>query len=271
MSHLRREFIKLLYQKRTYFGWTGLFLIPFLITVAVRLSDEGPPPPEQGYSMSIHLIASNGLLVAVTSLFALVPFLLPLLASMAGSQTIAGEAEKGTLRTVLMQPVNRGVLLLAKWVMANAYIAIGLVILIVGSLIAGGAIYGLKPLTLLSGQTVGGWESAWLLFLAYAFVLVGMAAVVSLAVAFSTLTDSSLTAVGAALVLVIIMLVLGGFSVFDFLRPYMFTSYFDAWMNFFRDPIAWDPVRDALINFVVWIVVTTAIAGFVFTRKDILS
>jgi ABC-2 type transport system permease protein len=160
---------------------------------------------------------------------------------------------------------------MSKWFVANVYIAIGLVLLAVGSLIAGGSIYGLKPLTLLTGQTVGVGESIWLIFLAYVFVLVGMATVVSLSVAFSTLTNSSLTAVGAALVLVIIMLVLGSLSVFDFLRPYLFTSHFDAWINLFRDPIEWDPIRDALINFAVWIVGMTGVAYYVFRRKDVLS
>jgi ABC-2 type transport system permease protein len=145
------------------------------------------------------------------------------------------------------------------------------VILAIGSLIAGGAIYGLKPLTLLTGQTVSVGESVWLIFLSYVFVLVGMAAVVSLAVAFSTLTNSSLTAVGAALVLVIVMLVLGSLSVFDFLQPYLFTSHFPSWVNFFRDPVDWDPIRDALINFVVWIGAMTGLAWFNFRRKDILS
>ena len=271
MSHISREFFKILTLRRTYFGWAGLFLIPFIITAALRLSGGGPPSPEEGGPQFFDLITSNGLLVAVASLFALVTFLLPLLASMAGSQTIAGEAEAGTLRTVLMQPVRRGTLLMAKWFVANLYIAIGLVILAIGSLIAGGAIYGLKPLTLLTGQSVGVGESIWLIFLAYVFVLVGMATVVSLAVAFSTLTNSSLTAVGAALVLVIIMLVLGSLSVFDFLQPYLFTTHFSAWVNFFRDPVDWDPIVDALINFAVWIVGMTGIAYVIFRRKDILS
>ena len=81
-----------------------------------------------------------------------------------------------------MQPVRRGLVLLAKWFVANLYIAVGLVLLAVGSLIAGGTLYGLGPLTLLSGQTVGVGESIWLIFLAYLFVLIGMATVVSLAV-----------------------------------------------------------------------------------------
>jgi ABC-2 type transport system permease protein len=274
MSHIGRECTKLLFQKRTYFGWAGLFAVPFLITVAIRLS-SGPGrhgnPDEGGPEFFFNLIGSNGLYVAVGSLFALVAFLLPLLACMSGSQTIAGEAEKGTLRTVLMQPVRRGVLLLAKWFVANLYVGIGLALLAVGSLIAGGAIYGIKPMLLLSGQTTSVAESLWLLFLAYLFVLVGMAAVVSLAVALSTLTDSSLTAMAGGLVLVIVMLILGSLSVFDFLRPYLFTSHFGAWIELFSKPIDWAPIRDALINFAIWTVGMTGVAWLIFRRKDILS
>jgi ABC-2 type transport system permease protein len=271
VNHLSREFLKILFQKRTYFGWAGLFIVPFLITGALRLSSGGPPDPDQGGPQFFDLIRTNGSYVAVASLFALVTFLLPLLAAMSGSQTIAGEAEDGTLRSVLMQPVRRGALLAAKWLVANIYIAIGLVVLGIGSLIAGGSIYGLKPMILLTGQSVGVGESLWLVFVSYCFVLAGMATVVSLAVAFSTLTNSSLTAVAAALVLVIIMLVLGSLDAFDFLRPYLFTSHFDAWLNFFRDPVDWAPVRDALLNFVAWIAGMFALAWFIFRRKDILS
>lgn len=272
MSHLRREFIKILFQKRTYFGWVGLFLVPLLITAAMRLShQEGPADPAYGGPDFIGLIATNGLYVSVGSLLSLVSFLLPLLASMAGSQTIASEAEKGTLRTVLMQPVRRGTLLLAKWFIANVYVALGLLILLAGSLLAGGLVYGIKPMMLLTGQTVGVPESLGLIILAHLFALAAMAAVVSLGVALSTLTDSGLTAMAAGLVLVILMLVLGGLSVFDFLRPYLFTSHFEAWMNLFAKPIDWAPIKKALLNFSVWTVGMTGIAWLIFRRKDILS
>jgi ABC-2 type transport system permease protein len=275
MSHIGREFVKLLLQKRTFFGWIGLFLFPFLITLVIRFSGGGgggpADPDQQGGDFFFSLITSNGLYVAIASLFAVSAFLLPLLASVSGSQTIAGEAEKGTLRTVLMQPVRRGTLLLAKWFVANLYVAIGLAILALGSLIAGGSIFGLKPVILLTGQTVGVAESIWLLFLAYLFVLAGMMAVVSLAVALSTLTDSGLTAMAAGMVLVIIMLILGNLPVFDFMKPYLFTSHFGAWLNLFSSPIEWGPLRDALINFVVWIAGMTGIAWLLFRRKDILS
>jgi ABC-2 type transport system permease protein len=276
MNHVRREFVKILLQKRTYLGWAGLFVVPFLITIAVYFSPgtrSHPGVEGGGGEFYLHFIASNGLYVSLGSLFVLSTFLLPLLAAMSGSQTLAGEADRGTLRTILMQPVRRGAVLSAKWFVAILYIAIGLAILLVGSLAAGGAFFGLEPLILLSlGATaVGVGQALWLILLAYLFALVAMAAAVSLAMVFSSLTDSGLTAVAAAMVTMIIMLVLGSLPSLAFLRPYLFTYHFQDWVNLFRDPIVWTPIRDALITFAVWIVGMTTIAWLVFRRKDIHS
>ena len=279
MSHLRREFLKTLFQKRTYIGWGGLFIVPFLIALAVRFShgrQGAAAAADTGEQIMRHL-RGNGIYVPIVALLVLSGFLLPLLASLVGSYTIAGEAENNTLRTVLMQPVKRGAVLMAKWFIANVYIAIGLLIMGVASLIAGGAFFGLHPMQLLAatgttaGPTVGVGHALGLTALSYLYILVAMAGVVSLAVLFSTLTNSSLTAVGAALVLVIVMLALGGFSVFDFLKPYLITSHFDAWQNLLQRPILYGPIWKGLINFAVWIGGTTGVAYFNFRRKDILS
>jgi ABC-2 type transport system permease protein len=274
VSHIAREFVKLRFQKRTYIGLAGLFIVPFLVAIAMRFS--GGPRGGGGsggndQEFFFNALTTNGFYVALGALFALSTFLLPLLAAMVGSQTVAGEAENGTLRTVLMQPVRRGAVLTAKWAVANLYIGIGLLVLMIGSFIAGGAIFGLKPLTLVSGGTVGVGHAIGLTIAAHLIVLMGMAAVVSVAVVFSTLTNSGLTAIGAAMGLVIIMLILGNLSYFDFLQPYFFTSHFSAWINIFRDPVNWGPIRDALINFAVWIGGMTGIAWLIFRRKDILS
>jgi ABC-2 type transport system permease protein len=273
LRHIGRELQKILAQKRTFFGWVGLFLVPFIITAAIRLQRHPGRGGgnQQGADFFFNLITSNGLYVVIGAIAALVAFLLPLLSSMAGSQTVAGEAENGTLRTVLMQPVRRGTVLVAKWFVANLYIAIGLVVLAAGALIAGGAVYGVHPMLLLTGQTVSVTHGLWLLLLAYLFAWVGMAAVVSLGVALSTVTNSGLAAMGAGMGLVVIMLILGNLSMFDFLHPYLFTYHFDALLNFFRQPIEWVPIRNGLINFAVWIVGMTGIAWLVFRRKDILS
>jgi ABC-2 type transport system permease protein len=124
---------------------------------------------------------------------------------------------------------------------------------------------------LFSGQTVGVGHALGLIAASYLVVFMAMITVVSLAVFFSTLTNSSLTAVAAALVLVIIMEALRAFSVFDFLQPYLFTGHFEAWTNLFRSPVVWGPIIKALINFAVWIVGMTGLAYLRFRRKDILS
>lgn len=277
MSHLRREFIKILLQKRTYFGWIGLFVVPFIIATAIYFNpgDMGPQDAQDSADLYFATVAQNGLYVAIVAAGALSVFLLPLLSAVSGSQTLAGEAEKGTLRTTLMQPVRRGSLLLAKWLVANFYVAIGLLILLAGSLIAGAAFFDLKPVLLMSLDAVGVGHGLGLIVLQYLFIWIGMACAVSLALLFSTLTDSGLTAVAGSLVLVIIMIVLGSIPSLDFLHPYLFTSYLSGglptWLNFFRDPINWGPIRDALINFAAWIAATTALAWLIFRRKDIHS
>jgi ABC-2 type transport system permease protein len=275
MSAISREFVKMLFQKRTYIGWGGLFVIPFLIMLAFRFSSGGPGGGRGGQPDVGELIFSqirgNGLYLIVAALMAMATFFLPLLASMSGSYTIAGEAENGTLRTMLMQPVKRGSFLMSKWVVANLYMAVCLFLLGIAALIAGGAVFGLHPINLFTGQTIGVWHALGLSVASYAFVLVGMMCVVSLAVLFSTLTNSSLTAVAGALVLVIIMEALQAFSVFNFIQPYLFTSKFTVWTNFLNSPIDWTPVYKALINYAVWIVGTTVIAYWRFRRKDILS
>ena len=275
MSAIRREFVKTLFQKRTYIGRAGLFVVPFLITIAFRFSSGGPGGggggPADGGEQFFEGIRTNGTYVSIAALMALATFLLPLLSSMSGSYSVAGEAENGTLRTMLMQPIRRGTFLMAKWFVANLYVAIGLLIMGIAGLIAGGAFFGLHPITLFSGQTVGVGHALGITAASYLFVFVGMMTVVSLAVFFSTLTNSSLTAVAGALVLTIIMEALQAFTVFDFLQPYLFTSKFNEWTNFLSSPVEWTPIIKAFINFAVWILGTTALGYWRFRRKDILS
>ena len=42
-------------------------------------------------------------------------------------------------------------------------------------------------------------------------------------------------------------------------------------MNFFRDPIAWRPIGEALLVFGLWSAGLTVLAWLVFRRKDVLS
>ena len=87
---------------------------------------------------------------------------------------------------------------------------------------------------------------------------------------FATFTNSSLTAAVAALVVFIVMNILGAFSYFDFLKPYLFTSHIDAWQNLFHQPIDWHPIWNGILTFAIYIGGLSLAAWYVFRRKDIL-
>ena len=268
---LRREWIKLLFQRRSYLIWGGAFAIPFLISLALYLAGNSDPHQEGEGPMFISQITGNGMFVTVAALSALLPFLLPMAAAMVAGYMIAGEAELGTLRIVLLRPVRRGTFLLAKWAMAMIYLAVGFGLMVAGGLLFGGLFFGLHPMITLSGSTVGVWHSLGLILLACGYGLAAMACIVSMALLFSTLTDSSLTALIGTIIVYIVITVLIQFSYFDWLAPWVFPHYLLEFANFFRDPIYWRPILEGLGVFAAWSFGLTLVAYLVFRRKDVLS
>jgi ABC-2 type transport system permease protein len=194
-----------------------------------------------------------------------------MVAAMVAGYMIAGEAELGTLRIVLLRPVKRGSMLLAKWTMAMLYLAVGFGLMLVGGLIFGALFFDLKPMITMSGTTVGVWQSLGLIVLCCLYGLAAMACIVSLALLFSAISDSSLTALIATIVIYIVVQVLIAFSYFDWLAPWVFPHYFLEYTNFFRDPIYWDPILKGLAAFAAWSSGLTFVAYLLFRRKDVLS
>jgi len=268
---LRREWVKLLFQRRSYLIWGGAFAIPFLIALALYLSRSHPDSGGGGGPLFFQRVTSNGMYVPLAALSALLPFLLPLAAAMVAGYMIAGEAELGTLRIVLLRPVRRGSFVLTKWVTAMIYLAVGFTLMLAGGLLFGAIFFGLHPMVTLSGSTVSVWHGLGLIILCCLYGLGAMACIVSLALLFSTITDSSLTALIATIVIYIVVQVLIAFSYFDWLRPWVFPNYFLEYLNFFRDPIYWTPILKGLASFGAWSFGFTFIAYVLFRRKDVLS
>ena len=88
---------------------------------------------------------------------------------------------------------------------------------------------------------------------------------------FSTFTNSSLTASIITMVIFIVLSILNGFSYFDFMKPYTFTAYSTTFLDLFRDPIYWPPIRNAVLTYAATIGGVTALAWYIFGRRDILT
>ena len=239
---LQREWIKLLYQRRSYLIWAGWALIPFLISLAVKLAGSSSNNGgNQGGPQFLDRILNNGMYVALASVAAMLPFLLPMAAAMVAGYMIAGEAELGTLRIILLRPVRRGALLGVKWTAAMVYLVVGVVFMLASGLLFGELFFGLKPMVLFSGTTVSVAHGLWLILLACLYGLAAMSVIVSLALLISVISDSSLTALIATIAIYIIIQIVIAFSYFAWLRPWMFPAYFEGFINLQRDPSTGGP------------------------------
>ena len=269
MRSLWHEFVKILFQRRTYVGWASLLAVPLLIVLALALSNA-KPAAGQGPPF-FAAITNNGIFVPLAAVGALSLFLLPLVAAMAGAYPLAGEAETGTLKTWMSRPVGRASVLFSKWGVAILFVIVGMVLVAVGGLVGGWLVFGVHPLTTLSGTTIGIAAGLWRIVLANLLILAALLCVISLALLMSTLTNSSLTAAIGAMVVFVVLTILNGFSYFDFMKPYTFTSYDLAFVDLFRDPIVWAPIRNALLTYGATVAGLLGVAWLIFRRKDILT
>ena len=94
---------------------------------------------------------NNGVLFPAAALALILPVFLPVAVAVVAGDAIAGEASAGTLRYLLARPVTRGRLITSKVIMALTFIALAIVIVAIVGLIAGASLFGIKPLTSLSG------------------------------------------------------------------------------------------------------------------------
>src|SRR3954471_13554570 len=154
----RVEWMKALRRWRTYLIAAALAGIPIIMVVALKLSpptgpNEGDGPP------FLEQILSNGMFAALTGLVVIQPFFLPLATGLFAGDSIAGEAQGGTLRYLLIRPVPRVRLGLEKFAAAMTMLASRLALVAISGVVAGGIVSGLHPLVTLSGTTLTMGES----------------------------------------------------------------------------------------------------------------
>jgi ABC-2 type transport system permease protein len=269
LGPLRREAAKLRALKRTYWGAAALMVVPFLIALIIHISHGSGDSQGTDPTFLIKTFM-NGLYVPPAALAIMSVFLFPLAAAMVGGFMIAGEAEAGTLRTMLVRPVRRGAVLLSKWATAVIYLGVVMLLVALVGLLAGWAFFGVRPMLILGGE-VSVWHGLLLVVLAYLYALACMTCVISIALLFSALTDSSLVAAVVTIAITLVVQIVLQFPYFKGLRPYWFMNHFDGWFKLFQTPVDMKAIRDGLIAFAVYSAVPTALAYLRFRRKDITS
>ncbi|WP_329304227.1 ABC transporter permease [Streptomyces sp. NBC_00659] len=250
-----------------------LAAVPVLIGIAVRVETSGGSTAGGGGEgpAFIAQITNNGLFLVFTGLAATLPFFLPMAIGVIAGDAIAGEANAGTLRYLLVAPAGRTRLLLTKYATTMTFCLVATLVVAVSAFVVGALLFPLGELTTISGTRIDfaeGLGRALLIALVVAASLTGVAA---LGLFVSTLTNSGIAAMATTVGLLITVQILDQIPQLHALQPYFFSHYWLSFADLMRDPVYWDDlVRDLGIQG-LYVAVFGSAAWARFATKDITA
>jgi ABC-2 type transport system permease protein len=238
---LRSEMRIILGRRRNQAGMAVLAIVPVIIGVAVKStatsgSGEGPD--------FFASITGNGLFVALAALTIELPLFLPLAVAAIAGDSIAGEANLGTLRYLLTVPVGRTRLLATKYAAVALFSMLAVLLVAAVGAICGLLLFGGGKMTLLSGSQVSMGNAVLRLLLTVLYLAIGLAALGAIGLFVSTLTEQPIAAMIAVVIVDVGMFIADSLPQLDWLHPWLLTHWWNSFGDFFRDPVAWsNPIR----------------------------
>ncbi len=263
------ELSKLLRRPRTWLTITLLAGLPVVVGVFLRVTRVGPRPGSGPALLSD--VLNNGVLFPAAALALILPVFLPVATAVIAGDTIAGEASAGTLRYLLVRPVPRTRLLMAKLLTVVVFVLLAVVTVAAAGYVAGAVLFGLEPVTSVSGSTLTTTDVVVRTVAAIGYTAASMFGLGSIAVFASTRTDSPLAAALAALATFVTSQVLDLIDAARSIRPYLPTHYWLSFIDLFRDPILWHDIVRGVALQAVYIAVFLAAAWASFATKDVTS
>ncbi|MGW4476514.1 ABC transporter permease [Nonomuraea sp. NPDC004354] len=245
-----------------------LAAVPVIMGVVLRILGDDMADGPGGL---IQQVAGNGFFLALVSLGALVPLLMPVAVAVVAGDALAGEAAGGTLRYLLAAPAGRTRLLAVKFVNAVLFCLAVASAVALAALVTGLLLFPAGPVTLLSGVAIPLGDALLRLLIVIGYVTLGMAALAAVAIALSTLTEAPIGAIAATVVLVIATQVMRAIPQLEPVQAYLLPNWWSGFDAVLRDPIAFDHLTSGLLAFGAYILLFGSFAWARFTSKDITS
>ena len=241
---------------------------PIAIGTAVKVST--PRPGGDGPEF-LGQVSTNGLFLILTALTVTLPLLLPLLVGVVAGDAVAGEAGSGTLRYLLTVPVTRGRLLAAKAVGVVSYAAAAVGVIGVVGLITGAALFGLHPMTLLSGDTISLGAGLLRTLEVVLYVIATLTGFLAIGLFISTLTEVPVAAMAATVGVAVVAAVMDQVPQLGSLRNVLFTHHWLGFGEILRISVDWHTLLSWLALQLGYVAVFGAAAWARFTTADITS
>ncbi|MFF3660617.1 ABC transporter permease [Streptomyces olivochromogenes] len=270
----RSELLTTFRRWRTIALLTVLAAVPILIGIAIKIETRDGSTAGGGGGEGpafISQITNNGLFLVFTALAATLPFFLPMAIGVIAGDAIAGEANAGTLRYLLVAPAGRTRLLLTKYATTMTFCLVATLVVALSALTVGALLFPLGELTTISGTRISfteGLGRAFLIALVVAASLIGVAA---LGLFVSTLTNSGIAAMATTVGILITIQILDQIPQLHALQPYFFSHYWLSFADLMRDPVYWDDLVRNLGLQSLYAAVFGSAAWARFTAKDITA
>jgi len=263
---LRRQFKR----RRTIGVFALMVALPLILIAALNLGASSDAQQNSRINL-VDVATASGLNFTLFVLFATTGFFLVVVFALFFGDTVASEAQWGSLRYTLATPVPRMRLLRQKWY-AALVLAIGaFLLLVVVGLIAGGIAFGFDAIQTPVGVTLGQGEGLLRLAGMVGYLVVHLLVVGTLAFWLSTITDAPLAAVGGAIFTMFVFAILDQVEQLGSIRDWFPTAGEFAWTDLLQTPVDSGGLYRGVIQSMVYAAVFTALAFRHFARRDVTS
>ena len=266
---LRSELRTLFRRLRTLAILAVLAGIPILLASLVR-AFSAPSNPQEGPPF-LSQVTSNGLFVAFTALTVTLPLFLPLAVGVVAGDSLAGEAQQGTLRYLLVVPTGRTRLLAVKLASVLIFCLVATFTVALVGMAIGAALFPLGRVTLLSGDTIGSGAAFLRALLIAGYVGLSLAGIGAIGVFVSTITDVPIAAMATTVTLAIASEILDAIPQLNALHPWLLSHYWLSFGDLLRDPIYTSAIGRGLLLQLGYVALFGSLAWARFTSRDILS
>lgn len=270
------ELFKIITKPRSYLGFIAITAIVFLILLALysggtEYIDFILGTFRDSFEIEGKILSGN--LVAFIVLQMLV-VQMPLLVAFVTGDIISGEMADGTFRMLASKPINRSTIFFSKYFASSIYTFLLVIWLGLLSLGGGFLLFGSGDMIVLKteGIVILREGDIWYRFTGAFFIaFFSLMLVSSLAFCVSAFSINSITPIVICMALIIISTTIGALEVelFDYIRPFLFTTHMIVWRNVFDDIIPTQTILVSLTVVLAYIIMFVSIAWIHFKRKDI--
>jgi ABC-2 type transport system permease protein len=277
-KNIYNEFIKILAKPRSYIGIGALTLLICIILFAMKADGSSfisfvTSSFEQTLSFNGTIL--NGNLIAFIILQMLIVHI-PLLVALVTGDLISGEAAMGTVRMLATKPISRTKIVISKFIAGAVYTFILTLWLIFLSLFVSKFIFGSGDLIVLNSEglvILKEQDILWRYGLSFIVAFLSLLTVSSVSICFSAFAENSIGPIVSTMAVIILFTIIGSMevSVFQNIKPFLFTTHMASWRSFFEDPVPYSKILKSIIILVVHNILLVSIAIIKFNKKDITS